>query len=336
MNESTSCPFCNLDRSRIFYSGTLVVGLWDAFAVSPGHALVVPRRHVASWFDATAAEQQEIVTALAVARERVLAAHSPDGFNIGVNVGAAAGQTIFHLHAHLIPRYQGDVPDPRGGVRHVLPAKANYLRGAMAMHPALRPLPHGRALIAGTDQDPFLPHLVGHLDQAVGLDMAVAFAMASGVARLHGHLQDLLDRGGRLRLLTGDYLGVTDPVALLRLLDLQGNKELRLFEAGGQSFHPKSYILYHGDGGRVAFVGSSNLSETALCTGVEWNYRTISSRDGEGLADVVQGFEALFRGPNTRPLDAPWVAAYAARRPRVVPQPIEIPLEPLPPATRTA
>jgi diadenosine tetraphosphate (Ap4A) HIT family hydrolase len=95
---------------------------------SPGHALVVPRRHVAGWFDATRAEQRELLEAVDVARARIEASHAPDGFNIGVNVGAAAGQTVFHLHVHVIPRYTGDVPDPTGGVRLALPHRGNYLR----------------------------------------------------------------------------------------------------------------------------------------------------------------------------------------------------------------
>jgi diadenosine tetraphosphate (Ap4A) HIT family hydrolase len=89
---------------------------------------VVPRRHVAGWFDATRAEQRELLEAVDVARARIEASHAPDGFNIGVNVGAAAGQTVFHLHVHVIPRYTGDVPDPTGGVRLALPHRGNYLR----------------------------------------------------------------------------------------------------------------------------------------------------------------------------------------------------------------
>ena len=121
------CPFCSLeDADRVFHRDDLVVSLWDGFPVSPGHALVVPRRHVAGWFEATPDEQAALVRPLDAARAAVLERHSPDGFNIGVNVGAAAGQTVFHLHVHLIPRYAGDVPDPRGGVRRVIPDRASY------------------------------------------------------------------------------------------------------------------------------------------------------------------------------------------------------------------
>jgi diadenosine tetraphosphate (Ap4A) HIT family hydrolase len=124
--DQSSCPFCQKAPASQFYEGKLVRGLWDACPASPGHALLVPKRHVSSWFDATAEEQAELLAALAIARQAVEATHRPDGYNIGMNVGAAAGQTVFHLHVHLIPRYAGDSPDPRGGVRHAVQGKGSY------------------------------------------------------------------------------------------------------------------------------------------------------------------------------------------------------------------
>jgi diadenosine tetraphosphate (Ap4A) HIT family hydrolase len=121
------CPFCNPDPDRVFHESGLVIGLWDRYPVSPGHALLIPRNHVANWFDADPATQLALISALPMAREAISKHHSPDGFNIGINAGKAAGQTIFHLHVHLIPRYKGDQEDPRGGVRHVMSDKANYL-----------------------------------------------------------------------------------------------------------------------------------------------------------------------------------------------------------------
>lgn len=121
-----SCPFCQLPPERPFHQGPLTLGLWDNFPVSPGHALLIPRRHVPTWFDATPEEQQELTAAIELARAAILARHRPDGFNVGMNLGAAAGQTVEHLHLHVIPRYAGDVPDPRGGVRWVVPARADY------------------------------------------------------------------------------------------------------------------------------------------------------------------------------------------------------------------
>jgi diadenosine tetraphosphate (Ap4A) HIT family hydrolase len=121
-----SCPFCTFNASRVLDQSALAVTLTDGFPVSPGHCLVVPRRHIASWFDATECERAEMLALLDAARLLVQQAHRPDGFNIGINDGKAAGQTVPHLHVHLIPRYAGDATDPRGGVRWVLPATAAY------------------------------------------------------------------------------------------------------------------------------------------------------------------------------------------------------------------
>lgn len=323
--SSEPCAFCAVEPERVFHRGRLVLGIWDGFPVSPGHALLIPKRHVSGWFDATSQERLELTEAIAAAKTAIERAHKPDAFNIGVNVGKAAGQTVFHLHVHVIPRYDGDVPDPRGGVRHLIRDKANYLEPPAATA-SWSSAPHARSLIAGGGEDPLLPHLKTELESAFGVDIAVAFVYTNGVAQIEEHLRDILNRGGRVRILTGDYLEATEPDALRRLLDLQGNVDTRVYEThlAGQmydvtgfasSFHPKAYIFHRGAGTGVAFIGSSNLSRIALSQGVEWNYRVISSRDASGFQDVVNGFEALFSHPSTRPLDQMWIDAYALRRP---------------------
>lgn len=98
----------------------------DGYPVSPGHGLLIPRRHVQSFFDLSGEEQSDLLGLLGRARAALQAQHQPDGFNIGINDGSAAGQTVMHLHVHLIPRYAGDRPDPRGGVRWIFPEKADY------------------------------------------------------------------------------------------------------------------------------------------------------------------------------------------------------------------
>jgi diadenosine tetraphosphate (Ap4A) HIT family hydrolase len=100
----------------------------DAFPVSPGHTLIVPRRLVATWFDASVDERAALVDLLDVVKQQLDAELHPDGYNVGFNAGEAAGQTVAHLHLHVIPRYRGDVEDPRGGIRHVMPGKGNYLK----------------------------------------------------------------------------------------------------------------------------------------------------------------------------------------------------------------
>lgn len=125
MTESL-CPFCSLNSEIIFHEDDLIYGIWDQFPVSPGHALLIPKRHIATWFEATDLEQLSLIRGLKVAKKAIEATYQPDAYNMGINSGAAAGQTIAHLHVHLIPRYLGDSKDPRGGVRHVVPGKAKY------------------------------------------------------------------------------------------------------------------------------------------------------------------------------------------------------------------
>jgi diadenosine tetraphosphate (Ap4A) HIT family hydrolase len=171
---SQSCPFCTLPRERILHENAHAVAIRDGYPVSPGHTLIIPKRHIASFFETTAEEKQDLLELLEVAKKNLTppppggdsspttqgrtndpsvanatapllgrSAHNvspyeiggvpegrggqkPPAFNIGINDGAAAGQTVPHLHIHLIPRYAGDVEDPRGGVRWVIPDKAKY------------------------------------------------------------------------------------------------------------------------------------------------------------------------------------------------------------------
>ena len=121
-----SCPFCSPIHERVLIEGVFACAIWDGFPLNPGHVLVVPRRHVASWFEATASERDEMLRLADEARRLVTERHAPDAFNLGINDGLAAGQTVPHLHLHLIPRFVGDVPDPRGGVRWIIPGRAAY------------------------------------------------------------------------------------------------------------------------------------------------------------------------------------------------------------------
>jgi diadenosine tetraphosphate (Ap4A) HIT family hydrolase len=123
---SPPCPFCAITADRILRQGEHAVVIRDGFPVSPGHTLVIPRRHVASFFDVAEAERAGMMSLLAAARDDLEREFHPAGYNVGINDGAAAGQTVPHLHIHLIPRYAGDRDDPRGGVRWVLPDKAAY------------------------------------------------------------------------------------------------------------------------------------------------------------------------------------------------------------------
>ncbi|WP_249605371.1 HIT domain-containing protein [Chromobacterium sp. IRSSSOUMB001] len=120
------CPFCSLSPDRHLFANTYGVVIRDGFPISPGHTLIIPRRHIASFFALEPAEREGLMVLLDQARQQLLAELKPDGFNIGINDGTAAGQTVPHLHIHLIPRFAGDREDSRGGVRWIIPEKADY------------------------------------------------------------------------------------------------------------------------------------------------------------------------------------------------------------------
>jgi diadenosine tetraphosphate (Ap4A) HIT family hydrolase len=120
-------PFLDRPDHEHLASNALAFAIRDAFPVSPGHTLVVTRRLVATWFEATREEQLAIVELVDDVKRALDAELAPAGYNVGFNAGEAAGQTVMHLHLQVIPRFEGDVADPRGGVRHVIPGKGNYL-----------------------------------------------------------------------------------------------------------------------------------------------------------------------------------------------------------------
>ena len=120
------CTFCSLPKSRIEDENDLAIWIYDAFPISKGHSLIIPKRHISSFFDATNVERNALFALLEKAKSIVEKKYTPDSFNIGINDGPAAGQTVPHLHMHLIPRYQGDVADPRGGIRWIIPERADY------------------------------------------------------------------------------------------------------------------------------------------------------------------------------------------------------------------
>jgi diadenosine tetraphosphate (Ap4A) HIT family hydrolase len=123
---SAQCPFCILPKERIWLETDAAVAVLDGFPISDGHSLVIPKRHVELLFDLSKHELMEVWSLVGKARRLLREKYKPNGFNIGVNEGQAAGQTIGHAHVHIIPRRLGDVPDPKGGIRWVIPAKAKY------------------------------------------------------------------------------------------------------------------------------------------------------------------------------------------------------------------
>jgi len=123
---SKPCPFCTLPKERVIDSNPHGMVIRDGFPISPGHTLVIPNRHIGSFFELSPDERQSLLELLDAAKLVLDSELKPDGYNIGINDGPSAGQTVPHLHIHLIPRYNGDQTDPRGGVRWIIPEKADY------------------------------------------------------------------------------------------------------------------------------------------------------------------------------------------------------------------
>jgi diadenosine tetraphosphate (Ap4A) HIT family hydrolase len=120
------CPFCTLPDDRIIDSNEMGFVIRDGFPISPGHTLIIPKRHVGSFFEISLEERDDLLDLLDQAQKVLDTELNPDGFNIGINDGPSAGQTVPHLHIHLIPRFKWDQGDPRGGVRWIIPEKAKY------------------------------------------------------------------------------------------------------------------------------------------------------------------------------------------------------------------
>ena len=126
-DPNNPCLFCT-EPQGVSRNNELAYSARDSYAVSPGHTVVIPRRHVASFFELTPKEITACMELINEERKLLDEEFKPDGYNIGVNIGPAAGQSILHVHIHIIPRYEGDVENPQGGVRHVIPRKGHYKR----------------------------------------------------------------------------------------------------------------------------------------------------------------------------------------------------------------
>ncbi len=306
MNRPAPSPFLAVPHSEWIESNDLAFAIYDRYPVTPGHSLVVPHRQVATWWDATREEQRAIFELVDLVRTRLQVERAAKAFNVGFNAGALAGQTVAHTHVHVIPRYEGDVPDPRGGIRWVVPSKANYLV-ARSPHTA------NSVLLSGGD-DRLLRKLRGlFADRRFDrVDLVVSFVMRSGVEALADAFESARQRGARIRVLTTDYLGVTEVAALARLLDWSEDAPdrlaVRVFQSGATSFHPKSYVFWGSqDGEAQGIVGSSNLSRSGLSAGIEWNLVV------DAVDDLVRQFETLWSDARSVPLTHAWLDGYRPR-----------------------
>jgi diadenosine tetraphosphate (Ap4A) HIT family hydrolase len=120
------CVFCNIDKENVLYQDESWVAVYDNYPVSKGHVLLIPKRHVKTYFELNYVELASIGLNINIVKHILDKKYEPSGYNIGINCGESAGQTVPHCHIHIIPRYDGDVEDPRGGVRGVIPEKQKY------------------------------------------------------------------------------------------------------------------------------------------------------------------------------------------------------------------
>jgi diadenosine tetraphosphate (Ap4A) HIT family hydrolase len=126
MDPLKKCPFCNPFADEAIVKNELCYARWDRFPVSKGHMLVIPFRHIIDYFSLSLEEKQAMFALIDECKEVIEENFKPAGYNIGFNVGAVAGQTVMHCHCHVIPRYSGDMENPRGGIRGVIPHKRDY------------------------------------------------------------------------------------------------------------------------------------------------------------------------------------------------------------------
>ncbi|RYD17562.1 MAG: HIT domain-containing protein, partial [Verrucomicrobiaceae bacterium] len=331
-------PFLAVPAGDWLCSNDLAFAIFDGFPVSPGHILVTTRRIVETWFDAADAEQAALM-ALVKESKRLLdlqLSPKPDGYNVGFNSGGAAGQTVPHVHIHVIPRYHGDVPDPRGGVRHVIPDKGNYLVSA----PTKSGSSHSLTLATGQPHSPLWKSIGQRVSSAVEADLLASFIQPSGLDLIQLSIFSALRGGARIRILVGDYLYITSAEALRRLIGWMaladeiledGTLEVRLAEISKlpskpDSFHPKAWRIVDSSGGLLV-VGSSNLSKAALETGVEWNL--IGQTTGSEPIDLALAHAFTDLWQQATPLDDELVSRYAldskeARRKFIPPESVDL------------
>ena len=293
--------FTEIDPNQWVAHNELAFAIRDGFPVAPGHTLVIPKREVPDWFGATEEERAAIFELVDEIKAGLDLEFNPAGYNVGMNCGEAAGQTVMHLHVHVIPRFVGDMPDPRGGVRHVIPWKGNY---KVARH----------APLARGGDDPFHAHLRPLFASATQIDILAAFVQDSGINLIEQELVSAVERDAHVRILCSDYLHITQEAAVRRLFDLQsayeGKIEARIARSWETSFHPKSWQFLTPNGGSI-FVGSSNLSYAALNEGIEWNLRLDHHLDPYGFSVARKSFEHLWE--KAQALDLAFVRDYQER-----------------------
>lgn len=274
--------FLPMPADRVVALNDMAFAIHDGFAVSPGHSLVINKRLVGTWFDAIREAQLPILDMVDEVKTQLDTELQLDGYKVGFNVGVAAGQTVMQFHVHVIPRYRGDVMDPRRGVRHGMPGKGKHQSG-FEPSPASDARPRGEAQVTAGSGDTFLEHKQKLLPQADESAILAPLAQANWLAQLRS-LQM-----ARLGLVSCEYLGITHPHAFTELLGWSVREsaagpalELRQVETEKRptrfnSFQPKSWLLVRCQIG-VALVRSRNLSKPALGHAIKWLNATLGRR----------------------------------------------------------
>ena len=341
MPQDFKSPFLEVRSSEWIAANDLAFAIFDKFPVSKGHVLVISKRLIATWFDASDAEQASMMSLVGEVR-RFLDQRlqpKPDGYNVGFNSGIAAGQTVPHVHIHVIPRYHGDVTDPTGGIRHVIPAKANYLRWSLAARESA-----SAAISIGHPGNPLWDQISIRLPGAREVDILASFVQLSGLDIIQQAIFAALREGAIVRVLVGDYLYISDPAAVRRLHGWMqvareefgpSRFETRLVEIQNlpsqpESFHPKAWRILD-ESGDMLVIGSSNLSRPALKTGVEWNVVFSAAEDSleRSLASAFMNLWELATNLTSEVCERYASAARKAREVRVEPEAQDV-NEPMP------
>ena len=302
-------PFLQISPEDWLIANELAFAVADACPVSRGHTLVVTRRPVATWFDATLAEQSAVMSLVSEVRHLLSATlqPQPDGYNIGFDVGEAAGQAIRHLHVHVIPRYQKAGAQSLAGIRRVV-GDGGHMVSAEAE----------ASLATGHPDSPLWQQLAPRVATATRVDVLAAFVRVSGLDVIEEALFSALSRGAVVRILVSDYLNLSEPRALQRLagwqrlwMDDRGNSaanndsdalcgrfEVKLvltsrLLSSPASFHPKAWRIQDSTSACIV-VGSSNLSRPALLTGVEWNLLTPANSAPTAAGQFQQSFQQIW------------------------------------------
>ena len=294
-NAVQACPFCGTPDGEILEREACFI-----LIRRDEELLLAPRRHVARWRDLTGEEKMALAAQIGSAQERLEQGNTVAPVALVEN-GA-------HLHLRINPPVEA----------------ATFLQG----------LPHKRPLISG-GEDALQKHLLPWIDQACNVDLSVSFLMQSGTKLVLPHLRNLLERGGRLRLLTGDYLHITEPAALWHMTGLKGDLHMHVFQKSRIPFHPKAWIFTFADDAGALIVGSSNLSRSALNEGVEWNLRHFDRRNAAPLQAAASAFEKLLARPEVTSITPDWIDGYEteyervkARRDELPPEVVGVPAEP--------